>query len=61
MRIHLKFLVNIREITDESEIDLEIRPGDSIETVMKTLELRYGKGFKAVSYTHLTLPTNREV
>jgi molybdopterin synthase sulfur carrier subunit len=46
MRIHLKFLANIREITDESEIDLEIRPGDSIETVMKTLELRYGKGFK---------------
>lgn len=46
MRIHLKFLANIRKITDESEIDLEIRPGDSIETVMKTLELRYGKGKK---------------
>jgi sulfur-carrier protein len=46
MRILVKFLANIREITDESEIELEIRPGDSIETVMKTLELRYGKGFK---------------
>ena len=46
MRIRVKFLANIREITDESEIELEIRPGDSIETVMKTLELRYGKGFK---------------
>ena len=46
MRILVKFLANIREITDESEIELEIRPGDGIETVMKTLELRYGKGFK---------------
>lgn len=46
MRILVKFLANIREITDESEIELEIRPGDSIETVMKTLELRYGKDFK---------------
>lgn len=46
MRIRVKFLANIREITNESEIELEIHPGDSIETVMKTLELRYGTEFK---------------
>ena len=46
MRIRVKFLANIREITDESEIELEIHSGDSIETVMKTLELKYGTEFK---------------
>jgi len=46
MRIRVKFLAHIREITDESEIELEIHPGDNVETVMKVLELRYGMEFK---------------
>jgi sulfur-carrier protein len=49
MRVRVKFLANIREITDESEIELELHPGDSIEKVMKTLELKYGTDFKAAT------------
>jgi molybdopterin synthase sulfur carrier subunit len=46
MRIHIKFLANIREITGESEIELELHPGDCIEKLMENLELKYGKDFK---------------
>ena len=38
----------------KSEVEGQIREGDSVE-------FEVGEGPKAVSYTHLTLPTNREV
>ena len=34
----------------------DFRPGDTVNVHVKVIE-----GSKAVSYTHLTLPTNREV
>ena len=37
-------------------LDLDLRPGQSIE-LLKELHILT----RAVSYTHLTLPTNREV
>jgi sulfur-carrier protein len=46
MRIRIKFLANIREITNLSEVELEIHPGDSIQSLMAALELKYGKRFK---------------
>ncbi|KKI00473.1 molybdopterin converting factor [Methanosarcina sp. 1.H.T.1A.1] len=42
MKVHIKFLATIREITGEPEIELEIHSGDTVEAVMSTLEHRYG-------------------
>ena len=31
---------------------------DPMKTVLKNSGIKYAEGYKAVSYTHLTLPTN---
>lgn len=46
MKVHVKFLATIREITEEPEIELEILPGDNVGTVLQALQTRYGAGFK---------------
>ncbi len=46
MKVHVKFLATIREITGEPEIELEILPGDTVGTVMQALQTHYGAGFK---------------
>lgn len=46
MKILVKFLATIREITDKSEIELEIRPGDTVGNALQTLQARYGPDFK---------------
>ncbi len=46
MKIHVKFLATIREITDKSEIELEIRPGDTVGTALNALQALYGPEFR---------------
>ncbi|WP_440944885.1 MoaD/ThiS family protein [Methanosarcina sp. T3] len=46
MKILVKFLATIREITDKSEIELEIRPGYTVGTALQTLQASYGTEFK---------------
>ena len=44
------------DLTNQRQVFVEeyVRSGDHLEAAKKA-------GYKAVSYTHLTLPTNREV
>jgi len=46
LKIHVKFLATIREITGKSEIELEIQPGDTVGTALQALQARYGTEFK---------------
>ncbi len=46
MKVCVKFLATIRQITGEPKIELEIHPGDSVETALQTLQARYGSTFK---------------
>ncbi|AAM05120.1 TPA: MoaD/ThiS family protein [Methanosarcina acetivorans] len=46
MKIHVKFLATIREITGKPEIELEILPGDTVGTALQALQARYGPEFK---------------
>ncbi|MFY1111802.1 MAG: MoaD/ThiS family protein [Methanosarcinaceae archaeon] len=46
MKVRVKFLATIRQITGEPEIELEIHPGDSVEAALQALQARYGKTFK---------------
>lgn len=46
MKIHIKFLATIREITEKSETELEIHPGDTVGTVLQALQTLYGPEFK---------------
>lgn len=46
MKIHVKFLATIREITGKPEIELEIRPGDTVGAALQALQALYGPEFK---------------
>jgi len=46
LKIHVKFLATIREITGKLEIELEIHPGDTVGTTLQTLQAHYGPEFK---------------
>lgn len=46
MIVHVKFLATIREITGESQIELEIRPGDTVGAALEAIQARYGIEFK---------------
>ena len=50
------FELTVGDIVIVQDADLEYDPADIPEVIAPILE-----GFAAVSYTHLTLPTNREV
>jgi hypothetical protein len=38
LKIHVKFLATIREITDKSEIELELHSGDTVGTALQALQ-----------------------
>lgn len=46
MKIRVKFLATIREITGKLEIELEIHPGDTVGTALQALQACYGAEFK---------------
>jgi molybdopterin synthase sulfur carrier subunit len=46
LKIQVKFLATIREITDKSEIELEIWPGDTVGKVFQALQTLYGPEFE---------------
>jgi molybdopterin synthase sulfur carrier subunit len=46
LKIHVKFLATIREITDKSEIELELHSGDTVGTALQALQTLYGAEFK---------------
>ncbi len=46
MKIRVKFLATIREITGKLEIEFEIHPGDTVGIVLQALQTHYGAEFK---------------
>ncbi|AKB19959.1 MULTISPECIES: MoaD/ThiS family protein [unclassified Methanosarcina] len=46
MKVHVKFLATIREIIGVPEIELELRPGDTVRVALQALQARYGTEFK---------------
>lgn len=46
MKVHVKFLATIREITGVPEIELEILYGDTVGVALQALQARYGTTFK---------------
>jgi len=46
LKVRVKFLATIRQITEEPEIELEIHPGDSVGAALQALQARYGTTFK---------------
>jgi len=49
MIIKVKFLDSVQEITEEPEIEVKIRKGDTVYTVLWALAYRYGNDFYAVT------------
>jgi len=47
MKVSAKFLASVREITGVHEMQFELHPGDTVETLLKVLESRFGEEFKA--------------
>ncbi|HWR24734.1 MAG TPA: MoaD family protein [Methanosarcina sp.] len=47
MKVNVKFLASIREIVQAHEIQFELNPGDTVETLLELLESRFGADFKA--------------
>ena len=45
----VKFLDSVQEITEEPEIEVKIRKGDTVYTVLWALAYRYGNDFYAVT------------
>jgi molybdopterin synthase sulfur carrier subunit len=46
LKVHVKFLATIREITGVPEIELDLRPGDTVGVALQALQARYGTEFK---------------
>lgn len=46
MKVNVKFLASIREIAGAHEIQFEIYTGDTVDTLLKFLETRFGSEFK---------------
>lgn len=46
MKIRVKFLATIREITGVPEIELDLRSGDTVGVALQALQARYGTEFK---------------
>lgn len=46
MKVNLKFLASIREIAGAHEIQFEINPGSTVESLLEILESRFGAEFK---------------
>ena len=53
--------IDIEKTNLEAHVDLCAQRYDSINERLTKIESRFGELQKTVSYTHLTLPTNREV
>lgn len=49
MRMKVKFLDSVQEITEQPEIEMEIRKGDTVCTVLWALAYHYGYDFYAVT------------
>ncbi len=49
MIMKVKFLDSVQEITEEPEIEVKIRKGDTVYTVLWALAYRYGNDFYAVT------------
>lgn len=49
MRMKVKFLDSVQEITEEPEIEVEIRKGDTVCTVLWALAYYYGHDFYKVT------------
>jgi molybdopterin synthase sulfur carrier subunit len=46
MKVDVQFLASIRVIAGEHDIWFEIHPGDTVESLIKVLESRFGTAFK---------------
>ena len=49
MRMKVRFLDSVQEITEEPEIEVEIRKGDTVCTVLWALAYHYGHEFYKVT------------
>ncbi len=47
MKVNVKFLASVREVTGMHEMQFELHPGDTVETLLDTLESRFGADLKA--------------